>query len=233
VRSLFKPLNMIPAILGLSVLIMSVAQKLGKQTVVRRSALCVTEGAVGEASSGLLSVDTTKMRAYLNGSDGQAVETHFTYLGETAEQSHLGSGETRQQFGLKLRAQNACNLVYAMWRFAPESRVVVSVKRNAGQSTSAQCGNRGYQNVKPQRSEPVPVIRPGDTHTLSAKFNGEQLQVSVDGAEVWEGDVGPEASDLQGPAGIRSDNVRLAFGLSAGLQVDRSTACKSGPEVSD
>jgi hypothetical protein len=233
VRSFFKAHNMTPAILGLSVLITSAEESPGKQSVVRRSGLCVTEGAVGEASSGLLSVDTTKIRADVNGSDGQEVETHFIYLGETAEQSRLGSGETRRQSGLKLRAQKACNLVYAMWRFAPKSRVVVSVKRNAGQSTSAQCGNRGYQNIKPRRSKPVPAIRPGDVHTLSANFYGNCLQVSVDGAAVWEGDVGPEAEAFQGPVGIRSDYVRLSFGLSIGSQLNLPTACKSGPEVSD
>jgi hypothetical protein len=132
-----------------------------------------------------------------------------------------------------LRAQSACNLVYAMWRFAPESRVVVSVKRNAGESISAQCGNRGYQNIKPQRSKPVPAIRPGDAHTLLAQFKGNHLQVSVDGAAVWEGDVGPEANGLEDPVGIRSDNVRLTFGLSVGSPLSHSTACKSRPEVSD
>lgn len=230
---LFKARNILPAILGLFALITSAAEKPGKQAVVRRSDLCVTEGELGEASSDFFSVDTTKMRAYVNGSDGQEIETHFTFLGETAEQSRLGSGETRQQFGLKLRAQNACNLVYAMWRFAPESHVVDSVKRNTDQNTSAQCGNRGYQNIKPQRSKPVPVVHPRDAHTLSAKFNGNQLLVAVDGAAVWEGDVGAEANDLQGPAGIRSDNVRLTFELSTGSQLDHSIGCKSGPEVSD
>ena len=33
----------------------------------------------------------------------------------------------------KLRAEDACNLVYVMWRIEPQSRLVVSVKRNPGQ----------------------------------------------------------------------------------------------------
>ena len=72
----------------------------------------------------------------------------------------LASGEMRRQFGLKLRAEDACNLVYAMWRIEPESKLVVSVKSNPGQHTSAQCGNRGYQNIKPLHSSPLPSLRP-------------------------------------------------------------------------
>jgi hypothetical protein len=55
-------------------------------------------------------------------------EAHFTYLGSTGNEARLGSGELRRQFGLKLRAEDACNLVYAMWRIEPESKLVVSVK---------------------------------------------------------------------------------------------------------
>jgi hypothetical protein len=57
-----------------------------------------------------------------------------------------------------LRAEDACNLVYLMWRIEPESRLVVSVKRNPGQHASAECGNRGYQNVKPRYSAPIPSL---------------------------------------------------------------------------
>ncbi len=91
------------------------------------------------------------MRAYLNAITAHQVEVHFTYLGSTGNEARLGSGELRRQFGLKLRAQDACNLVYAMWRIEPESKLVVSIKSNPGQHTSAECGNRGYRNIKPQR----------------------------------------------------------------------------------
>src|SRR4029077_13503182 len=98
----------------------------------------------------------------------QLVEAHFTFLGSTGNEARLGSGELRRQFGLKLRAQDACNLVYTMWRIEPESKLVVSVKSNPGQHSSAECGNRGYRNIKPRRSTPAPLLRPGDTHRLSA-----------------------------------------------------------------
>jgi hypothetical protein len=93
----------------------------------------------------------------------------------------------RRQFGLKLRAQDACNLVYAMWRIEPESKLVVSVKSNPGENSSAQCGNRGYQNIKPRRSSPVPTLEPGATHTLHAVMNGAEMQVFADNSLVWDG----------------------------------------------
>ena len=54
-----------------------------------------------------------------------------------------------------------------MWRIEPESKLVVSVKSNPGQHTSAECGNRGYRNIKPRRSTPVPVLHSGDTRCSS------------------------------------------------------------------
>ena len=213
------------------------AQIAAKKVAVSGANLCVTEGAVESGAGDRLTVDAPKMRAYVNTWTSQAIEAKFTYLGPTAEETKLGSGEIRRQFGLKLRAQNACNLVYAMWRIEPESKVVVSIKRNPDQTKSSECGNRGYQNIKPRRAAAVPALRPGDTHTLGAELNGEELQVFVDNRVVWEGGLGPEAQDLQGPVGIRSDNVRLALdlkaGAMAGMHPDFKLACKSGPDASD
>ena len=201
------------------------------------SSLCVTEGQVGTSSDNRLSVEATKMRAYVNTWTSQAIEARFTYLGLTAEESPLGSGEVRRQFGLKLRAQNACNLVYVMWRFEPQSKIVISVKRNPNQVTSSECANHGYQDIRPRQSHRVPAMRQGDRHVLAAKMKGSELTVTVDGKKVWEGDAGPEASGLNGPVGIRSDNVRLVFDLAAGPPNGPHphfvAACKSGPDVSD
>jgi hypothetical protein len=139
-------------------------------SAVGRARLCVTEGAVEEMPDRRLSVSVPKMRAYVNGLTAQVVEADFTYLGATGNEARLGSGELRRQFGLKLRAQDACNLVYAMWRIEPESKLVVSVKSNPGQHTSAECGNRGYRNIKPGRGRVVPALRPGSAHTLRAEM---------------------------------------------------------------
>jgi hypothetical protein len=75
---------------------------------VSRGNLCVTEGAISELPGARLDVSVPKMRAYLNAPTPPIVE-----------------------------AQDACSLVYAMWRIEPESRLVVSVKSNPGEHTSA------------------------------------------------------------------------------------------------
>jgi len=204
---------------------------------VSRANLCVTEGVIEELPGARLSVSVPKMRAYLNALTPQFVEAHFTYLGSTGSEARLGSGELRRQFGLKLRAQDSCNLVYAMWRIEPESKLVVSVKSNPGQHTSAQCGNRGYRNIKPRLSAPVPALRSGETHTLRAEMNGAEMLVFVDNTLVWEGSVGPDALAFDGPVGIRSDNARLQIELRAGqpLEAQRGHApgCRSGGEESE
>jgi len=187
-----------------------------KQAAVSRNELCVTEGEIGTTRGGQLTVDVSKMRAYLNVKTPPEVEVRFKYLGSTGNEARLGSGELRRQFGLKLRAADACNLVYAMWRIEPESKLVVSVKTNPGEHASAECGNRGYRNVKPRRSRPIPQLRTGDTHTLRGEMHGEQMQVFIDGNVVWEGSVGRDALAFDGPVGIRSDNARLEFELKSG-----------------
>ena len=202
-----------------------------------RSSFCVTEGDIKDAAGSRLSVDAPKMRAYVNRWTAQAIEARFTYLGPTAVVKPLGSGTVRQQFGLKLRAQDPCNLVYAMWRFEPESTLVVSVKSNTGEHTSAECGNRGYRNIKALKSSPVPRLNPGDRHTLRAAMNEAEMSVFVDNTLVWQGNVGPGVLSLNGPVGIRSDNARLELEILArwddGNHPSYVVACKSGAGESD
>jgi hypothetical protein len=206
-----------------------------KLVAVSRADLCITEGSIEELPGGHLSVAVPKMRAYLNASTPQEVEVHFTYLGSTGNEARLGSGELRRQFGLKLRAQDACNLVYAMWRIEPESKLVVSAKSNPGQRTSAECGNRGYRNIKPQHSKPVPLLREGETHDLRAEMNGDEVKVFADNTLVWEGSVGPDTLSLNGPVGMRSDNARLELQFLAPLppnsQAGQAPGCRTGADA--
>lgn len=199
---------------------------------VRQGSVCVTEGAIAQRAGDRLSVNVPKMRAYVNTWSSQAIELQFTYGGPTRKTLALGSGEMRQQFGLKLRAQDACNLVYAMWRVEPEAKLVVSVKRNPKAHTSAACAERGYQNLAPRQVSDLPRLRPGESHTMRAEMNNEELQVFVDNRKVWAGDVGPDAASLQGPVGIRSDNAQLEFELKAGeypgVHPNFVMDCKSG-----
>jgi hypothetical protein len=191
---------------------------------VSKANLCVTEGTIDQQPGQPLSVNVSKMRAYVNAFTQPVAEARFTYLGSTPNESPLASGEMRRQFGLKLRAQDACNLVYAMWRIEPESKVVLSVKSNPGEHTSAQCGNRGYQNIKPRRSLPVPVLTPGSTHTLRAQMNGAEMEVFADNSLVWEGSVGTDALSFDGPVGLRSDNARLLIDFATGQLTKQQTS---------
>jgi hypothetical protein len=179
------------------------------------SQLCVTEGAL-TPQGGHLFVDVPKCRAVAALATEQSAELRFTYLGPTAETKALGSGRVRRQIGLKLRAQNGCNLVYAMWRLEPKNEIAVQVKRNPGQSTFAECRNGGYRNVQPTRSAAVPDVLEGSSHVLRAEMRGADLTVWADGAVVWQGSVGEDALAFDGPVGLRTDNGRFAIAFAAG-----------------
>jgi hypothetical protein len=207
-------------------------------SLVSRSDLCITEGSIEEFPGSRLSVRVPKMRAYLNQSTPQDVEARFTYLGSTGNEARLGSGELRRQFGLKLRAEDACNLVYAMWRIEPESKLVVSIKSNPGQHTSAECANRGYKNIKPAHSSPLTSLSEGQAHSLHAVMQGQDLKVYVDNRLVWQGLLTTEAVNLQGPVGIRSDNARLELQLFTPMAANSpqhagKPACRSGAQESE
>lgn len=176
---------------------------------VDRPGLCVTSGEVRGAPGGGLAIDADKVRAVVVDDTPQAAEMRFTYLGPTAETAPLASGDVRRQLGLKLLAADGCNLVYVMWRLAPEPKVVVSTKINPGQHTSAECGNRGYTNLKPLGKPHLPPVTPGSRHTLRAELTGGNLRAWADGALVWAGSLGPAAAELHGTVGLRTDNVRL------------------------
>ncbi|HLV85412.1 MAG TPA: hypothetical protein VKV39_00440 [Candidatus Sulfotelmatobacter sp.] len=175
----------------------------------------VTNGKI-ENSQGRLSVSTKEMRAVLKYQTRQDVTVKFTYQGPTAQVSRLGSGEVRTQFGIKLRAQDNCNIVYVMWHFAPDTKIAVSVKRNPGESTHEQCLDLGYiTKFKPRVSAQVAAIRPGQPHKLRASMKGSNLMVAADDRTVWEGDLGPVALQFDGPVGVRSDNARVNFDFFA------------------
>ncbi len=183
------------------------------------SDLCVTDGSLEDAGNGRLRVSAPQMRAVLVLPPADAAELRFVYLGPTATRKALGSGAIRVQFGLKLRAQDPCNLVYVMWRVDPGSQLVVSVKSNPGEHSSAECGNHGYRNLKPDSRGPLPALASGDSHRLSAEIHGQTLEVFADGRRVWQGPLDSSAAAFRGPVGVRSDNARLEFTLASGAPV--------------
>jgi hypothetical protein len=227
--------------LGLSLLLMFAAPLAGGQslapTPVTRGQLCVTEGAVEQSADGSLAVSTPKMRAFALVPVADIVQAQFRYLGPSVVESPLRSGVLRRQFGLKLRTVDPCNLIYVMWRIAPQSSLVVQVKSNPGQHSSGECTNHGYRTVKPHLAAPLPELLLGEPHALRAELLGTQLRASVDGRTVWQGDLDGAAPMSEGPVGARSDNARIAFTLAVGpgtaLSAAQLPACRPGQEASE
>ena len=177
---------------------------------IHRDQMCVTKGAI-EGSGEKMEVTVPEMRAVVAYPTRSAAEARFIYLGPTAKDKPLGSGEIRRQFGLKLRAANGCNLVYAMWRIKPKQELVISEKLNPGQSTSAECGTHGYRNLKPTRDLKPPALKEGKRYTLRAEIEASTMKVYIDDKLTWEGLPDPEALALEGPSGVRTDNGRFKF----------------------
>ncbi len=181
---------------------------------VSQAQMHVTLGAVKRLGSGRFAVTDPKVRMVVPTTQDDA-EVDFRYLGPTAKTAPLASGEIRRQVGIKLRAANGCNVVYAMWRFEPKNELVVSVKRNDGKSIHAQCGAHGYRDVAPGVYRAPPAPRVGASHALRAKITQGRLHVSIDDKLVWDGALPGEAFAFDGPTGLRSDNVRLELDFHA------------------
>jgi hypothetical protein len=182
---------------------------------VSQDQLCVTEGQVSTTARGMLSISAPAMRAVVPASSRQDVEARFAYLGPTDQTVALGSGALREQFGLKLRAADPCNLVYAMWRFAPAPGVVVQVKSNPAQHESQTCHNSGYGDVRPSFARKIDAPVVGRTYRLKAEMESSTLAVKIDGSLVWQGRLDSRAVADAGPVGVRSDNAKLSLTLFA------------------
>lgn len=185
--------------------------------------LTVTEGALTSYGRGRLETHSGGLRATERDGGRHAAwaRLSFRLLGASQEIKPLGSGLVRQQIGLKLRAQDPCNLVYVIWRSAPDSAVAIFVKRNPGQDTSAECGNRGYTDAA---TIPVPQASIGQDHVLEARTRrgaDGSLVVSVftDGALLRRQVLAPGlVAGLEGPVGVRSDNGAYDFRLAARMR---------------
>src|ERR1700676_4295567 len=204
-------------ILGLGLIALVAISTAKAQTRTQLSDFDVSDGKIEKAAGDRLMVGSKEMRATLKRiSPSQKVAIKFTYLGPSNEVSHLGSGEVRHQFGVKLKAQDICNLVYVMWNFDTQ-KVAVSVKLNPGQRTHEDCLDRGYINsIKPRLSAPPPAVRVDQPHSLSADIAGQELTVKADGRIVWQGMLVPVVLEFHGPVGLRSDNAHVVFDFLAG-----------------
>jgi hypothetical protein len=188
---------------------------------VDRDRLCVTNGAVSALADRWLGIETPSSRAIVQAGTGNAVdqiaEIHFQYLGPNQTGRPLASGELRRQIGLKLQAEDSCNLIYAMWRIEPEAKVVVSIKQNPGQHLHNQCGAHGYTNFKSQGTAGPSPIRPGEIHTLRAELRGRMLTVIADGEVAWRGSFASQRALPIGPPGFRTDNARFTLQFFAAV----------------
>ena len=127
--------------------------------------LCVTQGDV-VTSGGRARITEASTRGIVPASSGDAASLELTYLGPSTDRASLASGDVRAQVGLKLRAQDSCNLIYVMWRISPVSEVVVQVKRNVDRTTHATCGADGYTRVRPSHRAAPPAVAVGSSHTI-------------------------------------------------------------------
>jgi hypothetical protein len=174
--------------------------------VIAAAELDVTKGVVRQTGAGLR-IDDPTVRAVAQGAHGDEAELSFVYAGPTARTAALASGAQRRQVGLKLRAADGCNLVYVMWRL--DEGVVVSIKRNPGDRTHADCGAGGYRTVRAQRQVRVAAPTVGTSYRLQASIVDGELIARLDDREVWRGRLGSMSRGLHGPPGLRTDNVAL------------------------
>jgi hypothetical protein len=179
--------------------------------------MCVTHGSLQG-----LHVSDAEMRAFVRGSQGDAGKIEFSYDGPTKQVSHLASDDVREQLGLKLRAEDGCNLIYVVWRFSPKPELVVQLKRNPGSHTNVECGTHGYERVRPSSHVSVAAPKPGSKHSLEASIHGDELTATVDGTVVWQGTLPASANELHGPIGVRTDNVEATLALTATLTESRN-----------
>ena len=180
---------------------------------VAQDQICVTKGALADRA-----ITDPTMRGYARGAGGDAAALTFTYRGESFETRELAGGQARRQIGLKLRAQDSCNVVYVMWRLDPTPKIDVSVKINPMKNTHEECGAEGYTKVKPRKKSLVPAFEFGKTHTMRAEIVGDDLYAWIDDKLLFQGTLPETARVLKGPAGVRSDNVKFDLDAFAAPQ---------------
>jgi hypothetical protein len=186
------------------------------------ASLCVTHGAIADGA-----IAEPTVRAFALNTNGDAAELAFTYASDSSETRTLESGQLRRQVGLKLRAQNSCNVVYVMWRVAPKPGLQVQVKHNPGKARNEECGTDGYLKLKSAEQLAVPALVAGTSHHLRAEIVGDELHAWIDGQLAWTGELPADARDIAGPAGLRTDNVRLGdVAFSAPHADTPGLACK-------
>lgn len=155
----------------------------------------------------MFNVNSSTSRIDFN-TTGERLKLNSTYLGPSSIKTPLASGAIVEQYGIKLRSVNTCNLVYVIRMFYPKPLISVSYKQNIGQSTHEQCGAKGYTVIKNIPMEPISI---GSTVVLEAFFEANNvLTVKENNIQVWKGTVN---FNQVGISGFRSDNVKVKFNV--------------------
>lgn len=192
------------------------------------ASLCVTKGKLGRSR-----VVAPTFRAVAPAEGGDAVQLKLI-AHPSAEQRALASGQIRRQVGLKLRAADACNLVYVMWRLDPTPMLEVSTKINPGQRKTSECGTAGYTKVKPRTTAALPDLLDAKPHTLRAEIVGGALVAWVDDQVAWQGALPDAARELAGPSGLRSDNLEVEIlGLATDAKPSNAVVVRCVDQHSD
>jgi hypothetical protein len=202
------------ATIGLAVVINAQTSD-GRRMHVALADLCVTEGTINGLPAHGLSVTVPNVHATINRETAQDIEARFVYLGPS-NPSDTPHGHGHHQFGFELFAQDACNLVYVMWRLEPESSIAVLAKSNPKQHVHADCNSRGTTTVAPELALPLPAVRAGEriSHNLHAELSGATLSVFADEVLVWRGTLPANVLHTHGPVGIHCDNAKLEIVLT-------------------
>jgi hypothetical protein len=192
---------------------------------IQKSDLTVTEGTISSAGRrSTLETDDPAMRAVVNDGGRHATSARLwqRYLGESTTTVPLGSGAIRRQIGLKLAAADPCNLLYVMWHAYPQREIEVQVKRNPGQTTSAQCGNNGYTTLANYSLGTGDGTSDHSAHVLEVHLRRDTsgaitLAILADGNALRDVTLtSTQSTGLDGPIGVRSDNGDYLFRLYAG-----------------
>jgi len=156
--------------------------------------LRITSGKVG------LSISHPSVRAIVEGSEGHELWMSYKYNGPTEDKIPLKSGQYRHQVGIKLQALDGDNVLYAMWRWEPDSPRIWTTTKVNGQYIPP---TSTYLNVD------VPAPTPGERYIMSARQDGRIIRVWWQGVIAWVGEIAESAMLIRGPAGIRTDNASI------------------------
>lgn len=166
-------------------------------------ASCAVEDGTTTACGSQVSTAAPEMRCVFTRSNDQ-VYLFFIYSGDTATLAHLGDGSVRRQIGLKVIAQNTCNVLYVMWW--TDGTIQASMKINPNMSTHAQCADGGYSVIGSYSGPPLVVST--SVHMLHVRIlrATKQLVIQTDNGSAHTFVLPDPALQLIGPTGLRTDN---------------------------